>query len=73
MKTYNQKERQERISRAKCALFNKTSDDCKDMRYEHKGNTHYKKCGETGNACLYKLCPKVAKRAEEKKHVKKKQ
>lgn len=72
MKTYNLKERQEHIKRVKCALFNKTSDDCNNIRYEHKGDTHYKKCGITGNACLYKLCPKIAKKAEEKKHGKKK-
>lgn len=42
MKTYNLRERQERIKRAKCALFNKKSDDCNNIRYEHKGDTHYK-------------------------------
>lgn len=69
----NEKEREERISRAKCALFNRTSDQCDHVRYEKREDDKMvRMCGAEGCACLYKLCPKIKAKKEEGKHGKKK-
>ena len=60
----NFKEHNERVLRAKCSLFNKTSDNCENLRHKKGENdTRIKVCSiNNDKGCLFKLCPKLNKK-----------
>lgn len=65
----NSEERLQRINKAKCSLFNKTSDNCEHLKLQKIDNyVRVKVCkANEYKACLYKLCPKIQNKIKKKK------
>lgn len=65
----NSEERLQRIKRAKCSLFNKTSDGCEHLKLQKRGDEVCVKVCKANEckACLYKLCPKIQDKIKKKK------
>ena len=63
------KEHNEKVLKAKCSLFNKTSDNCEYLRHEKReDDIRVKVCGiNDGKGCLFKLCPKLNNKRGKKK------
>lgn len=68
-KAEEREEQRERVKRAKVMLFNKTSDECVHSFFQKREDGVAVRLCSINNdkPCLYKLCPKIENRNEQKR------